>query len=74
MFDFEENIKFKRTRDVKTGNLSVRESLFVLYEIVIDDAVMSDQEEWIWVNRILFVQLDEKNQKNESIRIRKRAV
>ena len=37
----------ERRGDVKTGNLPVRESRFILYEIVIYDALMSDLAEWI---------------------------
>ena len=35
----------ERTGDVNTGNLPVRESWFILYEIIIDDALMPNLAE-----------------------------
>ena len=37
----------QRTGNVKTENLPVRESSFILYQIVIYDALMSKLAEWI---------------------------
>ena len=34
----------ERTEDIETGNLPVRESWLILYQIVIYDALMSDPE------------------------------